>query len=260
MMGLSASRPPPGYVRLLVGPVHVVAVGKLIPALREALREGSLYDYAAHHPRARPLVGRGIAYAVPLPDESATVVVRRSQHGGLLAPMRGDRFMGATRAPRELRVSLRLDRLGVRTPELLAYATYPAGSWLRRADVVTREVPNASDLATALVEAVDDDDAKRELLRATADLLASLTAAGARHPDLNVRNVLIARDADGAPEAYLLDVDRVWFDTPGGARVTVANLRRFSRSARKLHRLRGTPIDEDDLRWLAKAVAERGAL
>jgi hypothetical protein len=96
-------------------------------------------------------------------------------------------------------------------------------------------------------------------LRATADLLASLTAAGARHPDLNIKNVFIARDAEGAAEAYLLDVDRVWFDTPGGARVTAANLRRFSRSARKSHRLHGTPIDEDDLRWLAAAVAEQQA-
>lgn len=259
MMGLSASRPPPGYVRLLVGRVHVVAVGRLIPALREALREGSLYDYAAHHPQARPLVGRSVAYAVPLPDGSANVVVRRSQHGGLFAPMTGDRYLGGTRAPRELRVSLRLDRLGVRTPEVLAYATYPAGSWFRRADVLTREVPNGSDLAAALLEAADDDDAKRTLLRATADLFASLTAAGARHPDLNIKNVFIARDAEGTAEAYLLDVDRVWFDTPGGTRVTAANLRRFSRSARKSHRLHGTPIDEDDLRWLATAVAEQQA-
>jgi hypothetical protein len=257
-MSLRASRPPPGYVRLLVGRVHVVALGKLIPALREALREGSLYDYAAHHPQARPLKGRSVAYAVPLPDGSANVVVRRSQHGGLLAPMTGDRFLGATRAPRELKVALRLDRLGVRTPEVLAYATYPAGAWLRRSDVVTREVPNGIDLATALLEAADDDEAKRALLRATAELLGSLTAAGARHPDLNIKNVLIARDGDSAPEAYLLDVDRVWFDTPGGARVAAANLRRFSRSARKWHRLHGTPIDEDDLRWLAGAVIEQG--
>ena len=258
-MGLRASRPPPGYVRLLVGRVHVVALAKLIPALREALRDGSLYEYAAHHPEARPLTGRGVAYAVPLPDGSTNVVVRRSQHGGLLAPVTGERFLGATRAPRELKAALRLAALGVRTPEVLAYATYPAGSWFRRADVLTREVPNAQDLAAALADA-PDEAAKRELLRATAELLAHFCAAGARHPDLNVKNVLIARDDDAGVEAYVVDVDRVWFDTPGSARVTAANLRRFSRSARKFHRLHGTPIDEEDLRWLAGAVAELNTL
>ncbi|MDQ3809893.1 MAG: hypothetical protein M3336_06335 [Chloroflexota bacterium] len=258
MTGLRGSRPPPGYVRLLVGHTHVVAPARLIPTLREALRDGSLYDYATHHPQARPLTGRGIAYAVPLPDGCTNVVVRRSRHGGLLAPMTGDRFLGATRAPRELKAALRLAALGVPTPEVLAYATYPAGSWFRRADVLTREVPNASDLAAALVEATEES-AKRELLQATAELLARLTAAGARHPDLNIKNVLIARDTDSDPEGFVLDVDRVWFDIPGNPRVTAANLRRFSRSARKAHRVLGTPIGEEDLQWLAGAVAELSA-
>jgi hypothetical protein len=255
-MGLRASRPPPGYARLLVGRVHVVALAKLIAALREALRDGSLYEYAAHHPQARVLAGRGVAYAVPLPDGAPTVVVRRSRHGGVLAPLTGDRFVGGTRAPRELATALRLARLGVPTPEVVGYATYPAGSWFRCADVLTREVPNASDLAAALLDAASDDATKRELLQSTADLLARLTAAGARHPDLNLKNLLIARQPENALEAYVLDVDRVWFDTPGSPRVTAANLRRFTRSVRKWQRACGLPLDAEDLRWLAGAVTQ----
>jgi Lipopolysaccharide kinase (Kdo/WaaP) family len=245
---------PPGYTRFSVGDADVVGLTRLETALREALREGSFYDYAAHHPGARQLVGRGIAFAVPLPDDAARVVVRRSRHGGVLAPITGERFLGATRAPRELEVALRLTRLGVPTPEIVAFATYPAGPAVRRADVLTREVEGSVDLASALADA--DERAKRALLAAVAKLMASLAAAGARHPDLNIKNVLVARDANGEPEALLLDVDRVWFDTPGSPRVNEANLRRFDRSARKWRRTRALPIQEPDLRWLAATVSE----
>src|SRR5919205_114439 len=98
-------------------------------------------------------VGRGVAYAVALPDDATRVVVRRSRHGGVLAPITGERFLGPTRAPRELDVALRLARLGVPTPEVVAFATYPAGPLVRRADVLTREVEDAVDLASALADA-----------------------------------------------------------------------------------------------------------
>jgi hypothetical protein len=54
----------------------------------------------------------------------------------------------------------------------------------------------------------------------------------------------------------VLDVDRVWFDVPGAPRVNDANLRRFSRSARKLCRLQGLDIQEADLLWLSATVDE----
>jgi hypothetical protein len=83
-----------------------------------------------------------------------------------------------------------------------------------------------------------------------------MAIARARHPDLNLKNVLIARDQNARFEAYLLDVDRVWFDRAGSERATAANLRRFSRSARKWHRERGIPVVEADLLALAATVAE----
>lgn len=246
---------PPGYTRFAIAGSEVVALRPLADALRLAMREGTLYDYAAHHPAARALAGRGVAWAVPLPDGESDVVVRHSRHGGLLAPLTGDRFRAPTRAPHELATALRLTRLGVRTPEVVAYATYPAGA-LRRADVVTREVPGATDLAAALLEA-PDSEARRALLAATAELLAGMSAAGARHPDLNLRNVLIAPDENGAPEAWVIDVDRVWFDEPFGARVMERNLHRFGRSARKWRRHAALPIEDEDLAWLARETAAR---
>ncbi|HEX6537382.1 MAG TPA: lipopolysaccharide kinase InaA family protein [Gemmatimonadaceae bacterium] len=247
-------RTPPGYVRLSTGSVEGVALATLAPALARALAEGSFYAWAEHHPEARALAGRGIAWAVPLPDGETRVVVRRSRHGGLLAPVRGDRFIGRTRAPRELDVALRLARAGVPTPELVAYATYRAGSLTRRADVVTREIAGARDLA-ATIEALGGDDL-RPVLRAVAALLAALTAAGARHPDLNLKNILIAPDVNGEPEAFVIDVDRVWFDSPGAPRVAERNMRRLARSARKLRRTRDLPVHETDLLWLAATAGE----
>ena len=211
--------PPPGYERLVSdGGVDAVGLSELAEPLTEALGAGSFYEYAAHHPEARILSGRGIAYAVPLPDPLVRVVVRRSRHGGLLAPITGEHFFGRTRAPRELRTALRLEQLGVATPRLIAYATYPELAGMRRADIITYEIAGARDLAAEIMategRALDDD-----LVVAVARLVASLTLAGARHPDLNIKNILVTRDEAGEFEALVIDVDRVWFDEPGAPRL-----------------------------------------
>lgn len=255
MTGMPPDGPPPGYLAWSEGRTDVVALEPVARAIREALEEGTLYDYAAHHADARPMRGRALAYAVPLPGGAAEGVVRRSRHGGLLAPLTGEAFLGETRAPRELEVSLRLTRLSVPTPEVLAYATYHAGPMLRRADVVTRLVPESCDLAERLA-APSSEEEKDALLLATAELFARMAIARARHPDLNLKNVLIARDHEGHFDAYLLDVDRVWFDRDSAERATAANLRRFARSARKWRRARGIPLEEADLLALAATVAD----
>jgi len=245
---------PPGFVRLSEPGIEGAALASLETPLREALAEGSFYEFAEHHPEAKPLSGRGIAYAVPL-SNGDHVVVRRSRHGGLPRSVRDDRFIGATRAPRELEISLTLRRLGVATPLVVAYATYPAGPMFRRADVVSREVPRSRDLAAAL-GLLSRGQSKRSLLEATGKLLASMSVAGARHPDLNIKNVLIADNAFGGLEAYVLDVDRVWLDRAGADVVLAANLRRFSRSALKWRRLQGLPIEEADLLAIESSARE----
>ena len=253
MRSVAREVPPPGYERLLDDGVDAVGLCELAGPLTQALQAGSFYEYAAHHPGARVLTGRGIAYSVPLPDPSIRAVVRRSRHGGLLAPLTGERFLGRTRAPRELRTALRLEQLGVATPKLLAYATYPDIAGMRRADVVTREVPGARDLAAEIMAAegggLDDD-----LVMAVARLLASLTVAGARHPDLNIKNILVTRVPTGAPDALVIDVDRVWFDEPGARLVTERNVRRLVRSALKWRRLHGLRIDDFDIQSIADGV------
>ncbi len=243
---------PVGYRVLRKGLTRAVLRESHYDALFEMLEEGSFYDYAAHSVLSRVLHGRSVAYAVPLPQDELCVVVRRSTHGGLLAPLTRDLFLTPTRAPRELRTSLRLDRLGIPTPEVLAIATYIAGPLLRRADVVTREIANGQDLDEALRDA-PNANARREMLEAAGRLLAAMAEAGVRHPDLNLKNILVAPDENEDQQAWVLDVDRVWFEDPSAGRAADANMRRLARSARKRRRSHGTPVDDSDLARLAEA-------
>jgi len=246
------TRAPAGYTRFLQGTADVVVLGACAEAVRRAIAGRSLYDYAASHPGRRELRGRGVAYAVPLPDGETRVVVRHSRHGGLLAPVTGDRFFPPTRAPHELRTALRLAEAQVPTPAMVAYATYPAGAVFRRSDVATREVAGGKDLADVLARA--GEDARSTALDATAELLRALERAGARHPDLNVTNVLIVA-TDGLPaRALVLDVDRVVFGERGDGRIGAANVRRLLRSARKLRSNGRITVSDDELSRLAAAA------
>lgn len=229
-------------------------------AVRAALRSGTLYAYAAAQEEARPLVGRGIAYAAPLPD-GAAVVVRHSKHGGLLASLTGDLFLRPTRAPYELEVALRLAGAGVPTPAIVAYAVYPVGPLFRRSDVASLEIADSTDLAAVLK--LGSHAERRAALDATATLIGELTRCGARHHDLNVKNVLLAPSAAGDTRqltAYVLDVDRVEFGAPGDARITERNLQRFARSARKWRDLHGARVDEADLARVAASVRAAASL
>jgi 3-deoxy-D-manno-octulosonic acid kinase len=141
----------------------------------------------------------------------------------------------------------------VRSPELLAYVVYRAGPLLRRADVATRRVAASRDLAAAIAARPGDDgwvDATGALLRALAD-------AGALHPDLNLKNVLVAPGNDGGLAAWALDVDVVRFEGGAGARARVAerNWARLARSLRKWREQRALPVREDDLARLRRLGA-----
>jgi hypothetical protein len=132
---------------------------------------------------------------------------------------------------------------------------YRAGPLLRRSDVVTREIREAVDLGAILTqrEAIE----RRAALEATATLIGCLSACGARHHDLNVKNVLLARAGNARQPsltAYVLDVDRVEFGRPGDSRITERNLQRFMRSARKWRELYEARIDESELARVAAAV------
>jgi 3-deoxy-D-manno-octulosonic acid kinase len=257
--------PPAGYERLAVRGATLVCRADLAAPLADALREhATLWAHAAARPERRELRGRAAAWAVTLAG-GADVVVRHSWHGGLLAPVTRDLFVAPSRAPHELALSARLRAAGIRTPEVVAYALYPAAPGLVRADVVTRLVPGAQDLAAFVRTLPVDRDPRGAWVRATGALLHALARAGVRHPDLNLKNVLVTPAVAGgdALDAWVLDLDVA--DAPGAppsdARahaVGESNLRRLERSFDRWRARRGLAVSELEVECL-RVLARRGA-
>lgn len=240
-------RIPSGYERLLLGHAVAVARADVAVGIRRSLinadgKRGTLHDYASRHPAARTLQGRAASYAVPLPENGMRVVVRHNRHGGLFGPLTGDRFLAPTRAPHELDVSLELATLGVPTPEIVAYVLYPPGGVFQRSDVCSREIADSRDLAQILTG--EGATERAAAFTATAELVAALARAGARHHDLNAKNVLLTYE-----RAYVLDVDRMLLGGKPDA-VLQGNLARLGRSLRKWRDRFGARISERDITQL----------
>lgn len=256
----------PGYQHFAAGGVTVFAVNRLAAMVRDVLREEPLYAYAARVATGvgvevdagtggAVLEGRAPVYALPFGLAGERVVVRHAMRGGLLGRVLRDRFLPPTRVARELAASFRLRLMGVPTPEVLAVATYPAGPLFRRADIMTAFTPGA-DLAAVFGDPRNDAQ-RRPLLDAVARLLTRLTEAGAQHPDLNLKNVLVTSTESGYV-AHVLDVDRVHFHVPGDPLVARANLDRLLRSLRRWRALPATragALPDDDIAHLALAAA-----
>lgn len=244
---------PTGYREAAVGGTLVVARDAEFEALREIVAGDTIHQWASRQPGARALQGRGVAWATRLAT-GAEVVVRHSQHGGILAPLTGDIFLAPSRAPDELYAAVRLREAGIPTPEVVAYAVYSAIGPFCRADVVTAFVDGV-DFPAAWAAALGSE-ARDAIIDAVAALLRVMQAAGARHPDLNVKNVLISQ-RDGAPRALLLDVDRVHFMRvdlhsvdfvrSGHEMLGVANARRLMASVMKWRGAHGLGVS--DAHW-----------
>ena len=232
--------PPAGYVRVTAGRCGAVVRAGHEADARALLAEGTPYEAAARDLGARPLAGRGVAYLIALPVSGTHAVVRHNRHGGLFARVTRDLFLPPTRAPFELRTSLRLIAAGIPTPPVLMYAVEARWPLVRRADVVTLAVEEARDLSTFML-AGESAATRAYAWAAVRNLVERMDAAGVRHRDLNVKNILLARVA-GALEPWLLDVDRVEFTTP--ARARAGNRARLLRSARKWRDRHGAEFSE----------------
>lgn len=252
MIGISVS----SYDRFKVGSAHVLAAKSCAAGIRTVLAHRTLYEYAQRQPDAKPLTGRAPVFAVTLPDGCGRAVIRHNMRGGFMAKLSRDVFLLPTRGIRELVTSLRLRALGVSTPEVLAYVSYPTAWAFRRTDIATREIPNGHDLSVVMAK-VTDHPHRTMVLDAIAKLLRALTHAGAHHQDLNLKNILMtAGDGEGL-DAYVLDVDRVQFHSPGSPLVAKANLDRLIRSLRKWRDTQGLPFSAEDEEYLR--LHEQGA-
>lgn len=213
-------------------------------AVRAALAaEGTLYRWAAAQPGRTTFVGRGEAYAVAL--GSTPAVVRHARHGGLLAPLLGDRFWGRPRFHHEAELSRRLVAGGVRTPGVLAGVRYRAGP-AHRADVATEQIAGADLVEVFYGERPPEGPRRLAALEALGALVRHLHDLGYVHPDLQLRNLLLTGAGGPAPRAWLLDVDTCRPMRSDRDAERARNLARFYRSWAKWNALRGERLTDVD--------------
>lgn len=251
------SHPLPGnYVKLSINGITAVACKWAANSIKEIVARQTLHQWAASQSQKEQFMGRGVNYGVLLPagkEPAATtaVVIRRNRHGGLFRSVTGEFFAAPSRAPLELANYLRLASAGVKTPELIAYATYPALFNLVKCDVVTRRLPAGGDFPEVWQKT--GTSGRQQLLVSAATLLRDLAYAGAWHADLNLKNIYIAREDSGFTP-YILDIDRVSFPLTGD--LATWNFKRLSRSARKWHGRWGLDFTERDIERLAALIKE----
>jgi hypothetical protein len=156
-------------------------------------------------------------------------------------------------------MSARLRSAGIPTTEVVGFARYRAGPGLCRVDVVSVYVADAVDLGmvvAGLAPGITCDEA----LPATQHLLRQLAAVGVEHPDLNVKNILLARRTDATLMALVIDVDVMrWRGASASAEVQRANAARLVRSLRKWHTQFGCTIPDTLLTGVQQASHASGA-
>lgn len=160
-------------------------------------------------------------------------VVRRYRRGGLVRHVNGSRYFGGNRAFDELRATEHARAGGVRTARVFAAVERPRAVGYT-AMLGTLLISGATDAAAWLGAHADDAEARAAMLREAGRQIGRMHAAGVSHPDVNLRNLLVA-DAEGGAEVWLLDFDkaRVHDGAVPDARRR-HDLRRLARSARKL--------------------------
>lgn len=236
-----------GYTRRRMHIAELVARNNVLDELANIIRrERTLYTWARGHRQSRALSGRAPVFVATLSDDaSTTIVVRHSWHGGLLAPITGDRFLKPSRAPLELMRSHMLRDCGIPTPEVIAFALYPAGMGFVRVDVATRYLPDSYDFA-AVLSGLSPDVNRGEAFAAIEVLLRQLSRSGFVHPDLNIKNILLHRK-DNTVVATVLDVDVMqWNQNAIAATTTQRNAERLLRSLIKARRQFGIAFTDDD--------------
>lgn len=175
-----------------------------------------------------------------------TAVVRPYKRGGALAGLLRDRYAGPSRARAELQTLATLREQGVPVVvPLAAVARRHHAFWRLR--LCTELVPDALPLPAFLA-------AHPELRRFTAEAVGIVTklafAAGLRHPDLHLDNVLCAVRGERV-RAVLVDLDRARVKKPVAENDADAMLVRMLRYVvRHKSRLAAVPTRAEMMRFL----------
>lgn len=238
--------PPPGYCVSL----RDKAVAILRERYRAALEQAGIHDplafvRAAGGP-ARRYRGRGQPVAVPVPEHPGEhMVLRHYRRGGLIGKLLGDLYLSPYRPLNEIRVAEHCIARGVATTTPIGAVVRRVVPGVYRCDLMTREIPDALDLATYLAGGPPTAE-RRKALQAAGEVVRSMHDAGVLHPDLNMKNILILGAGTGAISALVIDLDRARTLPRVDRAASNANLTRLARSAAKHAALGGSRTSRGD--------------
>jgi 3-deoxy-D-manno-octulosonic acid kinase len=145
----------------------------------------------------------------------------------------------------ELRIAATLRDYAIATPRVTAACVYPC-RFLYRGEVAREEVPQARDLAACLFgERALVGRARANALTASGRLVAQLHAASIYHPDLNLRNILIA-EPERRPHALIIDLEKCRMQGRLSATQRARMLARLERSAARMGSATGSRLTAAD--------------
>jgi hypothetical protein len=183
------------------------------------------------------------------------IVVRPLRRGGALARLLVDRYASSQRVLREIETLVGLRNEGVPAVVPVAAVARRHGVYWRMR-LCTERVADAVPLPTFLAE---QPALRRFVAEAVGTLLRLAFAAGLRHPDLHLDNIICARRGD-LVRALLVDLDRARLQRPLAERDIDGMLVRLARYvARHQKRLPALPTLAERLRVLRALGLDRAA-
>ncbi len=245
---------PPGFERmeqggtvLLVRREWAKAVGKALSPLHAAWRLIGRRRFTAR--------GRSGVVSFPLEGDLPPMMVRRYRHGGLLAGVGRDLYLGTARATEELAVTEAARRGRLRT-------VIPVGVLCQRVHVIfwrlaflSAEISDSEDMVhfcCRLAEYPAETAAreKRGVIREAALQIRKMHDLGIHHADLHLKNLLLQRRQAGTPQVYVIDFDKARLGEPLDLEQRLNNIRRLARSVRKVRVASAVATAWDRLRFL----------
>jgi 3-deoxy-D-manno-octulosonic acid kinase len=212
--------------------------------------------FRQHGDKARFMEGRGFLISLPMYEKgSERMVIRHYEHGGIFRALTSDLFLGGSRPFRELSITEMARKAGLPTMEVLVAVKRPVFWPFYKGDLVSREIPNSTDLIQYLARlrkarGLKQLSKKRELIRQAGRLVRKMHEVGIYHSDLHLKNFVVEVKEGTLGSLHIIDFDRATIIHPLKSDKWFGNLLRLDRSVEKWA-AKGLPITRTDrLRFL----------
>ncbi len=185
--------------------------------------------------------GRGDYLSVPVKENSAErLIMKNYKHGGLFGRFLGSVFCNGNRPLRDMCLHEIASQKGVSTAEVVAVTKKKVWGAFYRANIISKEISGAVDIARFLKESSFEDTQrlKKSIILASAKLIRCMHDAGIYHADLHLKNILIQEDpaSNIHIQAHIVDLDKsIIVSSIMTIHQRIRNLSRLDRSVEKFN-------------------------